>query len=84
MNNMNIQLKQENKRQKISRYDSIDGARLIMALLVAVLHVGMPLGFCSKYLCDIARIAVPFSSCVQDFLYTTVILLLLERGLESL
>lgn len=54
----------------VSRNDSIDGVRLLMALLVAVLHVGIPLGFCSKYLCDIARNAVPFFfMCTGYFLF---------------
>lgn len=48
------------------RYDSIDGMRLVMALMVALLHVGMPLGFCEKYMCDVARNAVPF------FIYAAV------------
>ena len=47
-------------QKNCNRYDSIDGMRLIMALMVAVLHVGMPLGFGNKYLADIARNAVPF------------------------
>ncbi len=47
-------------QQNCTRYDSIDGMKLIMALMVAVLHVGMPLGFCEKYFADIVRIAVPF------------------------
>lgn len=53
---MNPALVQKN----CNRYDSIDGMRLIMALMVAVLHVGLPLGFGNKYLADIARNAVPF------------------------
>lgn len=54
-----------------SRYDSIDGMRLVMALMVALLHVGMPLGFCEKYMCDVARNAVPFFYiCSGFFIYS--------------
>lgn len=35
-------------QQNCTIYDSIDGMKLIMALMVAVLHVGMPLGFSEK------------------------------------
>ena len=53
------------------RYDSIDGMRLVMALMVALLHVGMPLGFCEKYMCDVARNAVPFFYiCSGFFIYS--------------
>lgn len=56
--------------KKSSRYDSIDGMRLIMAFMVAVLHVGMPLDFCGKYMADIARNAVPFFyMCSGFFIY---------------
>lgn len=37
-------------QQNCTRYDSIDGMKLIMALMVAVLHVGMPLGFAKNTL----------------------------------
>lgn len=44
--------------------------RLVMALMVAMLHVGMPLGFCEKYMCDVARNAVPFFyMCSGFFIY---------------
>lgn len=82
---MDIQQRQKNKSQQLSRYDSIDGARLIMALLVAVLHVGMPLGFCSKYLCDIARIAVPFFfMCTGFFIYNSDPLVVRKRIKKSI
>lgn len=59
-------------QQNCTRYDSIDGMKLIMALMVAVLHVGMPLGFCEKYFADIARTAVPFFyMCSGFFIYNS-------------
>lgn len=65
---MNPALVQKN----CNRYDSIDGMRLIMALMVAVLHVGLPLGFGNKYLADIARNAVPFFyMCSGFFIYNS-------------
>lgn len=57
-------------QQNCTRYDSIDGMKLIMALMVAVLHVGMPLGFCEKYFADIVRIAVPFF--INPICYSTI------------
>lgn len=38
--------------------------------MVAVLHVGMPLGFCEKYFADIVRIAVPFF--INPICYSTI------------
>lgn len=53
------------------RYESLDGMRIIAALLVAVLHVGMPLGIADNIFCDIARVAVPFFfMCSGFFLYS--------------
>lgn len=65
--------------KKSSRYDSIDGMRLIMAFMVAVLHVGMPLDFCGKYMADIARNAVPFFYVCRAFLYMIYNIALLKR-----
>ena len=62
-------------QKNCNRYDSIDGMRLIMALMVAVLHVGMPLGLGNKYLADIARNAVPFFICVVAFSYIIQIMI---------
>lgn len=46
--------------EKIVRYNSLDGMRIIAAIFVAQLHVGMPLGITDNLLSDVARMAVPF------------------------
>ena len=53
------------------RYDSLDAMRLLVAVLVASLHTGVPLGLANNYIADIARIAVPFFlMCSGYFLYS--------------
>lgn len=51
------------------RYNSIDAMRLIAAILVVSLHVPFS-PIIGKFTSDIARIAVPFFSCVQAFFFT--------------
>lgn len=67
------------------RYDSIDGMRVIGAVLVSVLHVGMPLGIANSVLADIARIAVPFFfMCSGFFMYSPDYKVIQKRAIKGL